>query len=111
MLKNGLTVDELAWLERTQQIDRSTLPEKLRHNLPDWLANPLKAELGDEGFWALVDTFSGGAPLDLRVNEVKAKRDEVSAALAERVEALTGRSPGDPRDALALRLGLILARL
>ena len=28
-----------------------------------------------------------------------------------RVEALTGRSPGDPRDALALRLGLILARL
>ena len=83
VLKNGLTVDELAWLERTQQIDRSTLPEKLRHNLPDWLANPLKAELGDEGFWALVDTFSGGAPLDLRVNEVKAKRDEVSAALAE----------------------------
>ncbi len=83
VLKNGLTVDELAWLARTQQIDRSTLPEKLRHNLPDWLANPLKAELGDEGFWALVDTFSGGAPLDLRVNEVKAKRDEVSAALAE----------------------------
>ena len=28
-----------------------------------------------------------------------------------RVEALTGRSPGEPRDALALRLGLILARL
>lgn len=29
----------------------------------------------------------------------------------KRVEALTGRSPGEPRDALALRLGLILARL
>jgi len=28
-----------------------------------------------------------------------------------RVEALTGRSPADPRDALALRLGLIYARL
>ncbi len=28
-----------------------------------------------------------------------------------RIEALTGRSPGEPRDALALRLGLILARL
>ena len=28
-----------------------------------------------------------------------------------RIEALTGRSPADPRDALALRLGLILARL
>ena len=29
----------------------------------------------------------------------------------KRVETLTGRSPGEPRDALALRLGLILARL
>ncbi len=28
-----------------------------------------------------------------------------------RIETLTGRSPGEPRDALALRLGLILARL
>lgn len=28
-----------------------------------------------------------------------------------RIESLTGRSPADPRDALALRLGLILARL
>lgn len=28
-----------------------------------------------------------------------------------RIEDLTGRSPGEPRDALALRLGLILARL
>lgn len=28
-----------------------------------------------------------------------------------RVETLTGRAPGEPRDALALRLGLILARL
>ena len=28
-----------------------------------------------------------------------------------RIESITGRSPADPRDALALRLGLILARL
>jgi DNA-binding PucR family transcriptional regulator len=28
-----------------------------------------------------------------------------------RIEALTGRSPADPRDALAMRLGLIFARL
>ncbi|NBD20366.1 SAM-dependent methyltransferase [Aquabacterium fontiphilum] len=83
VLKNALSPDELRWLEHAQTIDRSTLPDKLRHNLPDWLANPLKAELGDEGFWALVETFSAGAPLDLRVNEIKTRRDEVIKALAE----------------------------
>jgi len=100
VLKNGLNPDELAWLERTRQIDVSTLADKLRHNLPDWLANPLKATLGEDEFWALVETFSGGAPLDLRVNEVKAKRDEVIAALAE--AGLTAEAT--PYSPLGLRL-------
>jgi 16S rRNA (cytosine967-C5)-methyltransferase len=83
VLKVGLNADELGWLERTEKIDRSTLPEKLKHNLPDWLANPLRDQLGDEGFWALVETFSAGAPLDLRVNAVKAKRESVLQALID----------------------------
>ena len=82
VLKNGATADELAWLERTTAIDRSTLPDKLRHNLPDWLANRLRDQLGDEGFWALVETFSASAPLDLRVNTLKAKREAVLETLA-----------------------------
>lgn len=100
VLKNALNPDELAWLERTRQIDVSTLADKLRHNLPDWLANPLKTTLGEDEFWALVETFSGGAPLDLRVNEVKAKRDEVIAALAE--AGLTAEAT--PYSPLGLRL-------
>ena len=81
-LRGALTPPEQAWLEQVSAIDRSTLPEKLRHNLPDWLANPLKASLGDE-FWPLVDELARPAPLDLRVNTLKAKRDEVQRALAE----------------------------
>lgn len=85
VLKNGITADEAKWLERTQTIDRSTLQDKLRHNLPDWLSNSLRDQLkdekGDEGFWQLVETFSAGAPLDLRVNAVKAKRETVLEAL------------------------------
>jgi 16S rRNA (cytosine967-C5)-methyltransferase len=81
ILKNGMTADEAQWLERAKAIDRSTLPDKLRHNLPDWLSNSLRDQLGDEGFWALVETLSAGAPLDLRVNAVKAKRDSVIEAL------------------------------
>ncbi len=80
-LKAALTVDEQAWLAQMQAIDPGTLPEKLRHNLPDWIAAPLKEQLGD-GFWRLVDALQSPAPLDLRVNALKAKRDDVQQELA-----------------------------
>jgi 16S rRNA (cytosine967-C5)-methyltransferase len=79
-LRAAITVDEQAWLARVNAIDRSTLPDKLRHNMPDWLATPLRDTLGDE-FWPLVEALNGAAPLDLRVNTFKAKRDEVQQLL------------------------------
>ena len=81
-LRGALTPPELAWLDEVSAIDRASLPEKLRHNLPDWLANPLKESLGDE-FWPLVEELARAAPLDLRVNTLKAKREDVQRALAE----------------------------
>jgi len=81
VLKNGITTDEGQWLERTAMIDRSTLQDKLRHNLPDWISNSLREQLGAEEFWQLIETFSAGAPLDLRVNAVKAKREAVLETL------------------------------
>ncbi len=81
VLKNGITTDEGQWLERTAMIDRSTLQDKLRHNLPDWISNSLREQLGTEAFWQLIETFSAGAPLDLRVNAVKAKREAVLETL------------------------------
>jgi 16S rRNA (cytosine967-C5)-methyltransferase len=80
-LRAALSEPEQQWLEKVQAIDPATLPEKLRHNLPEWLAEPLQAALGDE-FWPLVQSLDATAPLDLRVNTFKAKRDEVRAALA-----------------------------
>ena len=79
-LKAATNPDEQAWLAKMAAIDRSTLPEKLRHNLPDWLATPLQETLGD-GFWPLVKALSVSAPLDLRVNTLKAKREDVLKAL------------------------------
>jgi 16S rRNA (cytosine967-C5)-methyltransferase len=81
-LRGALTPPEQAWLEQVNAIDRAALPEKLRHNLPDWLANPLKESLGAE-FWPLVDELSRPAPLDLRINTLKARREDVQRALAE----------------------------
>lgn len=79
-LKAALTESEQIWRAEVQALDRSGLPPKLRHNLPEWLAQPLSLALGDE-FWPLVDSLNQAAPLDLRVNTFKAKREDVQAAL------------------------------
>jgi 16S rRNA (cytosine967-C5)-methyltransferase len=75
----------------------------LRHNLPEWIAEPLQRALGSE-FREWVASTEAPAPLDLRVNLLKARRDEVIARLgAEGVEALPTpwspiglRVPGKP---------------
>jgi 16S rRNA (cytosine967-C5)-methyltransferase len=79
-LRAALSETEQQWLARMQGVDRAALPERLRHNLPDWLAERLQAALGEE-FWPFVDSMSVGAPLDLRVNSFKARREEVREAL------------------------------
>jgi len=87
-LRAALSEQEQQWLEKVKLIDRTSLPDKLRHNLPEWLAEPLHAALGGE-FWPLVDSLNQSAALDLRVNTFKAKRDEVQAALAkEKIDAV-----------------------
>ena len=80
-LRGALAPHEQQWLAQVKAVDRSTLPEKLRHNLPDWLAGALQAQLGEE-FWPLARALEEPAPLDLRVNSLKAKREEVQEALA-----------------------------
>lgn len=82
-LRGALGRGEQQWLEQVRALDLTALPEKLRHNLPDWLAGALRLQLDDAGFWALVEALQTPAPLDLRVNGLKAKREAVEAALAE----------------------------
>ncbi|WP_280152586.1 RsmB/NOP family class I SAM-dependent RNA methyltransferase [Piscinibacter sp. XHJ-5] len=86
-LRAALSEAEQQWLQKVQAVDREALPEKLRHNLPEWLAEPLHAQLGEE-FWPLVDSLNAPAALDLRVNTMKSKREAVQAALADaRIDA------------------------
>ena len=87
-LRAALQDHEVQWLEKVGAVDRTALPEKLRHNLPEWLADRLQAEVGD-AFWPLVEALNGSAPLDLRVNTFKAKRDAVQAEFkAANIDAL-----------------------
>ncbi len=82
-LRAALAPAEVQWLEQVQAVDRAALPERLRHNLPDWLAERLQAELGVDEFWRLVDALNQPAGLDLRANTFKTRREDAQAALAE----------------------------
>ncbi|MEO8297485.1 MAG: RsmB/NOP family class I SAM-dependent RNA methyltransferase [Burkholderiales bacterium] len=81
-LRAALSPEEIAWRDAALAVDRQTLPEPLRHNLPEWLARALRTEVGED-FWPLVNSLNQGAPLDLRVNALKAKREEAQAALQQ----------------------------
>ena len=50
------------------------LPEACRHNLPTWLVEPLRQQVGGE-FDALAQALLQNAPLDLRVNTMLQKRE------------------------------------
>ena len=87
-LRAALSETEQQWLAQVGAVDRSALPDKLRHNLPEWLAERLQAEVGDD-FWPLVEAMNQPAGLDLRVNTFKTKREEAQAAFKARdIEAL-----------------------
>ena len=79
-LQSALSDQERKWLDQCDAIRPGDLMERHRHNLPEWLVQPLKEQLGD-GFWALVDSMNQPAPLDLRVNTLHDKRDEVQKEL------------------------------
>lgn len=81
-LRSALSDQEINWLDQCEKIQPQDLMDRHRHNLPEWLVQPLKDQLG-EGFWPLVESFNKGAGLDLRVNTFKAKRADVQKALAE----------------------------
>lgn len=79
----GLTEEETEWLTRVMQIDRSLLQPLLRANLPQWLFDKFVAQYGEAQALQLADALNQPAPLDLRVNSIKANREEVAAKLAE----------------------------
>ncbi|WP_302173190.1 RsmB/NOP family class I SAM-dependent RNA methyltransferase [uncultured Hydrogenophaga sp.] len=80
-LKSALSEPEKVWLDQCATVtDADFLPQH-RHNLPEWLASALQAQLGDE-FERLAASLLQPAALDLRVNSQKAKRETVLESLS-----------------------------
>ena len=79
-VKSALNDTEKKWLDMCDSIKPSELMSQHIHNLPDWLARPLKEQLGDE-FGALAESLQQSGSLDLRVNDLNEKRSEVQKEL------------------------------
>ncbi len=77
----GFTGDIAALVERARNLDAATLPFAVRASLPDWLAEKLHAQFGAEEALALAHALNQPAPLDIRVNTLKATRPQVQSCL------------------------------
>jgi 16S rRNA (cytosine967-C5)-methyltransferase len=87
----GVSVRELAevateaearWLAELKGGSREALPFEVACDLPDWLIERLRATMSDAELLALAQGLLQQAPLDLRVNVLKADRDSVLRELA-----------------------------
>jgi 16S rRNA (cytosine967-C5)-methyltransferase len=81
-LRSALSDQEKNWLDQCEQVKPEDLMERHRHNLPEWLVQPIKDQVG-AGFWPLMESLNRGAGLDLRVNDFKAKRADVQKELTQ----------------------------
>jgi 16S rRNA (cytosine967-C5)-methyltransferase len=78
----GVTEEENEFLSRIKDIDRSLLPPQMRASMPQWLFDKLLAQFGEQETLELAAVLNTPAPLDLRVNSIKANREDVIAQLA-----------------------------
>lgn len=76
-------LDVFALVEHLRALDPATLPFAVRHSLPDWLADALVSAYGLAEACVLAEALNRPAPVDLRVNTLKANRDTLADALAE----------------------------
>jgi 16S rRNA (cytosine967-C5)-methyltransferase len=68
-------------------LEHPNMPDAVKYEVPDWIMPRLETEFGT-GLKAEMTALASPAPLDLRVNALKATRDQALAALrAERLEA------------------------
>lgn len=81
-LKSALSDQEIKWVDECDAIQPSELMPQHRHNLPQWMADAIQPQVGDQ-FEALAASMLEPAPLDLRVNALSAKRDAVQKELTK----------------------------
>ena len=77
-----LKASDEALLAAAKAMPEADLPPAVRCDLPDWLYQRLEQQFGVDETLALAHAINQSAPLDLRVNTLKADRETVLAKLA-----------------------------
>ena len=68
---------------RLRQTDAGAIPPAVRADLPDWLYEKLATQLGKNETQQLAAALNQPAPVDLRVNTLKLRREEAAERLAK----------------------------
>ena len=76
-IEGALQPGEREWLAGLKVLDLDTLPFELRTDFPDWVIARLRRVMDDPAILALARSMQQPAPLDLRVNTMKAPREAV----------------------------------
>ncbi len=82
MLEAALSKRDAVWLAELKARPESAPTLAEQADLPDWLVERLSAPMPETELLALARALNQPAPLDLRVNTLKARRTEVLACLA-----------------------------
>jgi 16S rRNA (cytosine967-C5)-methyltransferase len=80
-LQGALLPHEKNWLMDCKKVEGEELLDAHKHNLPAWLAETLRKELGEDQFWAFCAACETTAPLDVRVNALNSKREQIQTVL------------------------------
>ncbi|HXF78098.1 MAG TPA: RsmB/NOP family class I SAM-dependent RNA methyltransferase [Usitatibacter sp.] len=81
-IESVLKGEERTWLANLKALDLDTLAFPLRADLPDWVLSRLASRFSEDEILALARALQHSAPLDLRVNTLKAPRQGVLDRLA-----------------------------
>ena len=94
-LDETLNKQQKEWAQEIKALSTEAISKAMQADLPEWLWDSLVLQYGEEQALTIARSMHQPAPLDLRVNLVKATREEVLAKFAsEKTEvALTPYSP------------------
>jgi 16S rRNA (cytosine967-C5)-methyltransferase len=81
-IESVLDAEEKAWLSSLKALDLETLPYGIRADLPEWVIERLRRTMSEDEILELARGLQQSAPLDLRVNTMKAPREAVLDRLA-----------------------------
>ncbi len=80
VLKHG----EKEWLATVKGVKVDELPLSVQAELPEWLVDKMRASYSDQDILTIGKSMQHGAPLDIRVNTLLAKRDDILQQLHEK---------------------------